>query len=238
MLKLNHWYNAKILLNDDKRIRNGGWCIEGLSEYIEWSLGHLNSSEWFHTWLWSLVHCAIGHEFKPQWQQTLFRTQAQHLCFIHDFYLIYLIWYYYFSVKFFMWIVKQKIENKRIFLYRVVSGKSSCKSTYRWSQFGFDPQCKQLERYLFFTYFWLHTNAFILTLNIFRPIWFKNDKKRQKGPFKNIFAVIQNETKISVRLAFWNKIYTSKRIFRKGMCHLLSRCHILRYRCRRITTIN
>ena len=27
--------------------------------------------------------------------------------------LVYLIWYYYLSVKFVMWIVKQKIENKR-----------------------------------------------------------------------------------------------------------------------------
>ena len=29
------------------------------------------------------------------------------------FYLVYLIWYYYLCVKFAMWIVKQKIENKQ-----------------------------------------------------------------------------------------------------------------------------
>ena len=29
------------------------------------------------------------------------------------FYLVYLIWYYYLSVKFVIWIVKQKIENKQ-----------------------------------------------------------------------------------------------------------------------------
>ena len=50
----------------------------------------------------------------PLWWQTIFRTQAQHLCFIHD--SIWFIWFdtrYYLSVKFIMWIVKQKIENKR-----------------------------------------------------------------------------------------------------------------------------
>ena len=31
-------------------------------------------------------------------------------------YLVYLIWYYYLSVKFVMWIVKQKMENKFIFI--------------------------------------------------------------------------------------------------------------------------
>ena len=54
---------------------------------------------------------ALGCEFKPPWRQTLFRTQAQHLCFIHD---SILIWYYYLSVKFVMWIVEQIIENKKI----------------------------------------------------------------------------------------------------------------------------
>ena len=48
-------------------------------------------------------------EFEPRWHQILFRSQAQHSWF----YLICLIRYYYLSVKFVMWIVKQKIENKR-----------------------------------------------------------------------------------------------------------------------------
>ena len=32
----------------------------------------------------SSVCYALGREFESQWRQTLFRTQAQHLCFIHD----------------------------------------------------------------------------------------------------------------------------------------------------------
>ena len=40
------------------------------------------------------------------------------------FYLVYLIWYYYLSVKFVMWIVKQKIENKRnLFVKNCTLGK-------------------------------------------------------------------------------------------------------------------
>ena len=57
-----------------------------------------------------MLYHALGHEFdEPWWQQTLFWTQAQHLHFLW-FNLVYLIWYYYFSVKFVMWIVKQKID--------------------------------------------------------------------------------------------------------------------------------
>ena len=37
------------------------------------------------------------------------------------FYLVYLIWYYYLSVKFVMWIVKMKIENKRNLLKKIMS---------------------------------------------------------------------------------------------------------------------
>ena len=37
------------------------------------------------------------------------------------FYLICLIQYYYLSVKFVLWIVKQKIENKRIFFFKKVT---------------------------------------------------------------------------------------------------------------------
>ena len=52
----------------------------------------------------------LCREFAPQWWQTLYRTQAQHLHFFHD--SILFIWYYYLSVKFVMWIVEHKIENK------------------------------------------------------------------------------------------------------------------------------
>ena len=34
---------------------------------------------------------ALGHEFEPHWWQTLFWTQAQHLCFLHD--SIWFIWF-------------------------------------------------------------------------------------------------------------------------------------------------
>ena len=37
------------------------------------------------------LHHALGHEFKPQWQQTLFWIQAQHLHFNHD--SIWFIWF-------------------------------------------------------------------------------------------------------------------------------------------------
>ena len=41
--------------------------------------------------------------------------------------LVYLIWYYYLSVKFVMWIVKQKIENKIIFLKKLHGSNENCK---------------------------------------------------------------------------------------------------------------
>ena len=34
-------------------------------------------------WICTLRH-VLGCEFEPWWWQTLFRTQAQHLCFLHD----------------------------------------------------------------------------------------------------------------------------------------------------------
>ena len=64
-------------------------------------LGGAWISEWYHTWLWSLVSCAMP------WAVSSSRRTLSSL-----FYLVYLIWYYYLSVKFVMWIVKQKIENK------------------------------------------------------------------------------------------------------------------------------
>ena len=70
-------------------------------------------SEWYHTRLWSSVQCAMPWA----WVWALVTTNS-----FSDpsttsllswwFYLVYLIWYYYLSGKFVMWIVKQKIENK------------------------------------------------------------------------------------------------------------------------------
>ena len=69
--------------------------------------------EWYHTWLLSMVHCAMPWALNSSLgdDQTLFWTQAQHLCFIHD-----SIWFIWFDtiicLSIVMWIVKQKIENK------------------------------------------------------------------------------------------------------------------------------
>ena len=81
--------------------------------YLWTWMGRLNSWVVSHLALiiGTLCH-ALGHEFKHRWLQTLFRTQAQSML-SSWFYLVYLIWYYYLSVKFVIWIVKQKIENKQ-----------------------------------------------------------------------------------------------------------------------------
>ena len=94
------WANYKVPI--DRRLTTNWHC------YISLCLGRLNSWVVSHSALiiGKLCH-ALGCEFKPWWWQTLFRTQAQHLCFIHD-----SIWFICLS-KFVMWIVKQKIENKR-----------------------------------------------------------------------------------------------------------------------------
>ena len=54
--------------------------------------GHLNSWVVSHSALiiGTLRH-ALGHEFEPWWQQTLYGTQAQHQYFIHD--SIWFIWF-------------------------------------------------------------------------------------------------------------------------------------------------
>ena len=61
------------------------------------------------------------------------------------FYLVYLIWYYYLSVKFVMSIVKQKIENKRIFFNKRTNNFSfpylllSIKSHMVYVSLGMEP---------------------------------------------------------------------------------------------------
>ena len=69
-------------------------------------------AEWYHTQLWTLVHwampCAISSNLGDN--KLFFGPMLSTW-----FYLVHLIWYYYLSVKFVMWIVKPKIEIKRFF---------------------------------------------------------------------------------------------------------------------------
>ena len=83
--------------------------------------GRLNSWVVSHK---ALIICTLchdlGHEFEPWWWQTLFRTQAQHLCFLHD-----SIWFIWFdtiiclsNLSCELW--NRKIENKRIFFLQKI----------------------------------------------------------------------------------------------------------------------
>ena len=57
-----------------------------------WLKGRLNSSvvSQLDLIFGTLCH-ALGREFKPWWRQTLIRTQAQHLHFIHD--SVWFVWF-------------------------------------------------------------------------------------------------------------------------------------------------
>ena len=67
-----------------------------------WLSGNtLNSAPCTGSWVWALM--MTNSFLDPSTTSTLSSW----------FYLVYLIWYYYLSVKFVLWIVKQKIENKR-----------------------------------------------------------------------------------------------------------------------------
>ena len=69
---------------------------------------------------------ALGCEFKLQCRQTLSDPSTTSML-SSWFYLAYLIWYYYLSVKFVMRIVKQKIESRRnLFKKNIVSGLWVC----------------------------------------------------------------------------------------------------------------
>ena len=78
------WANYKVPI--DRRLTTNWHC------YISLCLGRLNSWVVSHSALiiGKLCH-ALGCEFKPWWWQTLFQTQAQHLCFLHD--SIWFIWF-------------------------------------------------------------------------------------------------------------------------------------------------
>ena len=79
-------------------------------------------AEWYHTRLWSLLRYAMP------W--AVISSLSDDKLFFgpkHNIYALFMIlfglfvWYYYLSVKFVMWIVKQKIENKiKLFLKKYV----------------------------------------------------------------------------------------------------------------------
>ena len=66
---------------------------------------------WYHTWLWSSVHCAMPWAVSLSLGDDKLFLDPNTISKLYSWF--YLVWYYYLSVKFVMWIVKQKIENKR-----------------------------------------------------------------------------------------------------------------------------
>ena len=95
-------------------VKKWQWMFMASSSFLfiselEWGVW---IAEWYHTWLWSLVHCAMPWAESSSLDDDKLFFGPKHN--IYDwFYLVCLIWYFYLSVKFVMWIVKQKIENKR-----------------------------------------------------------------------------------------------------------------------------
>ena len=79
-------------------------------------------AEWYHTQLWLMGHCAILWAVSSSLHDDkFFLDPSTTSTFYSRFYFVYLVWYYYLSVKFVMWIVKQKIENKRnLFLKNIL----------------------------------------------------------------------------------------------------------------------
>ena len=75
----NRTDGSQINLNEHEQAKNKCWvkykkmlrCLDS------WVVSHLALNI-------SLLHHALGHEFKPWWWQTLFQNQAHHLCFLHD----------------------------------------------------------------------------------------------------------------------------------------------------------
>ena len=70
-------------------------------------------AKWYYTWLWTSV------SYTAPWVMSsclvvdkLFIGPKHNIYTFSWFYLVALIWYYYLSVNFVMWIVQQKIENK------------------------------------------------------------------------------------------------------------------------------
>ena len=91
----------------------------------KFELGKFKFVRQLGTWIaeWS-SHLTFEHRYAMPWAMSsslgdikLFFPSTTSMLYSW-FYLVCLIWYYYLSVKFVMWIVKQKIENKRnLFIY-------------------------------------------------------------------------------------------------------------------------
>ena len=83
--------------------------------------GRLNS--WVVSHL-SLIICTLRHdlgrEFEPRWQQTLFRTQAQHMRFIHD-----SIWFVWFDAIICLSNLSCKLWNRKLKIKEVFFKKNS-----------------------------------------------------------------------------------------------------------------
>ena len=74
-------------------------------------------AEWYHTWLWTLVWCAVPWAVGLSLgDNKLFIGPKQNIYAFSWFYLVYLIWYYYLSSC--ELIVKQNIENKQKSLFK------------------------------------------------------------------------------------------------------------------------
>ena len=109
---LNRIVTSKLVITRNKNGYETKLELASMNLSLQWSKGCLNSWVVSHLALNISMLChAVCHEFMTWWRQTLFQTQATSML-SSWLYLVYLIWYYYLSVKFVMWIVKQKIENK------------------------------------------------------------------------------------------------------------------------------
>ena len=115
-----------------------------IAQSLSWVVSHLALI------IGTLCH-ALGREFKPRWRQTLFWTQAQHLCFIHDY--IWFIWFdtiiYLSNLSSELW--NRKLKIKEIYFKKNRSIWSHCSLNtimlvYRIQSFpvscvGLDPKC-------------------------------------------------------------------------------------------------
>ena len=116
----------------------GGLELKNLISYLLQNMRRLNS--WVVSQLALIIGtlCHIlGHEFKPHWQQNLFRTQAQHRCFIHD-----SIW--------FIWFDTICLSNLSCELWhRILKIKDFFKNCKIWNwikhhRFCYNKSCKQI----------------------------------------------------------------------------------------------
>ena len=101
-------------------------------------------AEWYHNRLWPSVHGDMPWAMSSSLSDgKLFLDPSTTSKLYSWFYLVCLIWYYYLSVKFVMWIVKQKIENKRN-LFKKTSLRSQQKIIY-WNDLTNKLQVRQTK---------------------------------------------------------------------------------------------